>query len=102
MVQTITGNLRNNVEFVFRQHMGAPAHIVVNIDHVSEPSIPPTIKTYCGREYTVSQYSTISRRRGQIRNACEDCFITYIPEGSDEERRRNEAKRKMAESDLPF
>ena len=103
MPQKITGNLKGNREFVFRQGMGAAAHIAVNItDDGGIVSPPPRIMTYCNRDYKMSRYSELNRRSGIIRNACEECFITYTPEGSDERRNEREQQRKVDEADFPF
>jgi len=84
-----TGNLRGHKEFVFRQYPGKPAHIVTNADdfyarlhsNAGVHSQSLYIETYCHKSARYGTQSLFEGRSGVVRNACEDCFITYEPQG---------------------
>ncbi len=107
------GTLKGSEEYIFRQSvLGGIAHIAVDTEDYEIALRDESkrenlyIATWCGREYKYNpKYSSMMKRNGVVRNACEYCFTEYDPDerpdrkaAKQEERR----KRKVYQDNLPF
>lgn len=107
-----TANLRQETEYIFRQSvMGSVGHIASYPDDYLQRLIDGNhnelrIDTWCGRNYKFNDvYSSMTKRSGVVRNACEYCFMEYDPDERPERRDTREAKRRTAKTyndNLPF
>jgi hypothetical protein len=96
----LTANLHGNQELIFKQSIGRPVHIIVNAKDLDAwlsagHQGPFYIETYCNRKYKYGLNSETYWRDAVVRNACEDCFITYEP-------RIPPPEKKQEEPGLPF
>ena len=104
MPSKYVANLKGITEYIFRQGWGAPAHIITNIqDYLdalqSQFANELRVDTLCGKNLKYSTHevygSTIGKRNGSVRNACDDCFLQWEPENP-------VPKPELPRGDLPF
>lgn len=102
------GHLKGHLEYIFRQSdYGGIGHIAVNpgeyLTAWSSDDLLTSLRidTWCGRNYKYGSSSTMTPRSTGVRNACEFCFVEYVPEEEEYDKEERDY-RKVYQRNIPF